>query len=121
MNRAERRAAAKQSKALNRFDKACKRYEKEAKRVAYHEINLMWAGCFLALHRKYGWGRIRCLRLYDEIKAIMVSAMSAEDLRKKCKDECKIDVEKIVSSEEDVEEELRRSDFSEVEVERWEM
>lgn len=121
MNRAERRAAAKANRAYMSYDAACKRYQEEARRVAYHEINLMWAGTFVAMHRRFGWGKKRLTRLYNEIKSIMLNAMSGEELRELCKAETGMDVEKIVASEEDVEEELRRSNFTEVDVERWEM
>ena len=121
MNRAERRAQAKANRAYSNYDAACKRYQAEAKRVAYHEINLMWAGTFVAMHRRFGWGKKRLTRLYNEIKDIMLNSMSGDELRRLCKAETGLDVEKIVSSEEDVEEELRRSNFDSVEVERWEM
>ena len=121
MNRAERRAQAKASRAYNNYSAACKRYEKEAKRIAYHEINLLWAGVFVAMHRRFGWGKKRLTRLYGEIKDIMLNSMSGEELRDVCKAETGMDVEKILGDEEDIEEELRRSNFTEVEVERWEM
>ena len=75
----------------------------------------------MSLHRKFGWGKKRLTRLYNEIKDTMLNAMSGEELRELCKRETGLDVEKIVASEEDVEEELRRSNYDTVDVERWEM
>lgn len=121
MNRAERRAQAKASRAYNSYDAACRRYEREAKRIAYHEINLLWAGVFVAMHRRFGWGKKRLTRLYGEIKDIMLNSMSGEQLRDLCLKETGLNVEKIVADEEDIEEELRRSNFDSVDVERWEM
>lgn len=92
MNRAERRALAKQQKNTASKVNVEKAKQQEANKAIRFQNRMFLAATVLALHREFGFGAGRCLKALHAIERIAFDASCAEELRQQALDEVHIDV-----------------------------
>ena len=60
--------------------------------VAKHNVRTTVAACGLALHRCFGFGKLRILKALDEMDKLAFESLSFEEIRQTLMDETGIDL-----------------------------
>ena len=95
-NRAQRRAQARKQAQLNRLKNGITNslMGKAIDEVQSNQVNWLLSGVVLYMHRRYGWGKDRCLRLLQGIdnlmKQVSEEELTMEELMKQVEDEVHI-------------------------------
>ena len=105
MNREQRRRASKQERQYNFSESQKKAYQRDAKRIAYMQINIMWAAVFIVAH-EYGIQGDRLMDFYHDIARYLTETETAEELRRICYEKTGLEPQRIVTGED--EDELER-------------
>lgn len=99
-NRAQRRAQARHQARIDRIKNDITRDVKNSlmedaiDEVQSNQVNWLLSGVVLCMHRRYGWGQKRCLRLLQDIdntmKQVSDDEITMEELMKQVEDEVHI-------------------------------
>lgn len=99
-NRAQRRAQARRQARIDRIKDEITRDVKNSlmdeaiDTVQSNQVSWLLSGVILCMHRRYGWGKERCLRLLNDIdmtmKGIDEGNMTIEELLSQVEEECHI-------------------------------
>lgn len=99
-NRAQRRAQARRQARIDRIKNEITKNVKDSlmeeaiDEVQSDQVNWLLSGVVLCMHRRYGWGKDRCLRLLQDIDNLMKQVsdeeLTMEELMKQVEDEVHI-------------------------------